>query len=352
MRVVLSGYYGMGNGGDEALLASLLQNLPATVTPVVLSGNPFETEKRYGVATCRRKSLREVVRAIYQADGLVWGGGSLMQDATSLASPFYYAGLMMLAQRLGKITIAWAQGIGPLHHAVTRWLARQTFRYCTAVSVRDDASARLLTEWKIPCTLAPDPVWAMTASPVPGFANLPAPRVAVVLRPSPQLTSSRLAAITQALKWFQDSTQTYVLLIPFQPSKDMEIAQHIHTQLPEVSQILCLDDPRMLKGVFQGVEMTIAMRLHGVIMAAAEGSRCFALSYDPKVEHLMTALNLPGWNLEHLPESPSQICQAWLECYANSDALMPEQIQGLVDRALIHRDLLHQHLCSSSLHSK
>ena len=34
MRVLLSGYYGKGNGGDEALLATLLQMLPLDVTPV------------------------------------------------------------------------------------------------------------------------------------------------------------------------------------------------------------------------------------------------------------------------------------------------------------------------------
>jgi polysaccharide pyruvyl transferase CsaB len=344
MRVVLCGYYGMGNGGDEALLASLLQLLPEAVTPVVLSGDPLETAKRHGVETCDRKSFPAVLQALRQADGFIWGGGSLIQDATSIASPLYYNGWMALAQRLGKVTIAWAQGIGPLHHPLTRWTARQTFAGCSAISVRDHASATLLKQWDIACTLAPDPVWALAASPIPGLANLPAPRVAVALRPHPQLTPERLAAITQALQWFQAATQTYILLVPFQPSKDMDIARHIHTQLPEVSQILCLDDPRKLKGVFQSVEMTIAMRFHGLIMAAAEGSRCFALSYDPKVQQLMTALNLPGWELDAIPSDPGQICQIWLECYANGDALTSDQRQSLVDRALIHRDLLHQSL--------
>ena len=34
MRAILCGDYGKGNGGDEALLASLLQMLPDGVTPI------------------------------------------------------------------------------------------------------------------------------------------------------------------------------------------------------------------------------------------------------------------------------------------------------------------------------
>jgi len=40
----------------RALLASLLQMLPADVTPLVLSGNPEETRDRYGVETCDRQA--------------------------------------------------------------------------------------------------------------------------------------------------------------------------------------------------------------------------------------------------------------------------------------------------------
>ena len=78
MRVILCGYYGMGNGGDEALLASLLQMLPASVEPIVLSGNPQETRDRYQVNAVPRKSLGAVLSALRDADAFIWGGGSLI----------------------------------------------------------------------------------------------------------------------------------------------------------------------------------------------------------------------------------------------------------------------------------
>ena len=340
VRAVLCGYYGKGNGGDEALLASLLQMLPDHVTPLVLSGNPFQTHERYGVETCDRFHPLSVLQALQQSDVLIWGGGSLMQDATSAASPIYYGGLMTLAQQLRLKTIAWAQGVGPLNRPLTRWLARRTFANCTAVSVRDRGSAALLSAWQVTFVLAPDPVWALEAVPVPGLWDLPAPRVAVTLRSHLQLTATRLNTLTRALIDFQKSTQTCILLVPFQLVQDLAIAQAIQAQLPGPSQILCLEDPKALKGVFRGVEMAIGMRYHSLIMAAAEGCRCFALSYDPKVDQLMADLALPGLHLSQIPDDPNLMSQLWLEHYVNGESLTPEQIQSLVDRALIQRDLL------------
>jgi len=344
MRVVCCGYYGKGNAGDEALMASLLQMLPSECTPCVLSGNPQQTRDRYQVAACNRMSAFDVFKVLRQSDAFIWGGGSLIQDVTSALSPLYYIGLMGLAQQMGLKTIAWAQGVGPLNRPAIRNLARQAFAGCDAVSVRDTGSAQLLSEWQIPpLVMAPDPVWALAAKPVPQPAiNLPAPRVAVNLRSHPQLTPARLATLTRALIDFQKATNTGILLVPFQASLDQEIAQSIHAQLPGKSHIFSLEDPQEIKGLFPGVEMVIGMRYHSLIMAAAEGCRCFALSYDPKVSQLMKEINIPGWELSNLPEDPNLISQSWLEHYTNGQALSDIKIKSIVDRARMHQELLHE----------
>ena len=340
MRVLLSGYYGKGNGGDEALLATLLQMLPLDVTPVVLSGNPEETHRHYGVECYNRMAFFSVFKALRSCDAFVWGGGSLIQDSTSIISPFYYGGLMALAQVMGLKTVAWGQGIGPLLRSQTRFLAQRNFAGCTQVSVRDIASSRLLSDWSIPHILAPDPVWALESKPVPELVDLPKPRIAVTLRNHPQLTENRLTNLIQALVNLQKETQTFILLLPFQKSEDLAIAEKIHTQLKDVSRVICSEDPQVLKGVFRGVEMSIGMRLHSLIMAASEGSRCFALSYDPKVNHLMEDLKIPGWDLHNLPNDVELISKTWIDYYHHGAALSPNKIQSLVNGAFLHRDLL------------
>lgn len=340
MRVLLSGYYGKGNGGDEALLATLLQMLPLDVTPVVLSGNPEETHRHYGVECYNRMAFFSVFKALRSCGAFVWGGGSLIQDSTSIISPFYYGGLMALAQVMGLKTVAWGQGIGPLLRSQTRFLAQRNFAGCTQVSVRDIASSRLLSDWSIPHILAPDPVWALESKPVPELVDLPKPRIAVTLRNHPQLTENRLTNLIQALVNLQKETQTFILLLPFQKSEDLGIAEKIHTQLKDVSRVICSEDPQVLKGVFRGVEMSIGMRLHSLIMAASEGSRCFALSYDPKVNHLMEDLKIPGWDLHNLPNDVELISKTWIDYYHHGESLSDTKIQSLVNGAFLHRDVL------------
>ena len=347
MKAVLCGYYGMGNGGDEALLASLLQMLPASVEPIVLSGNPKETSDRYQVEAVPRKSIPAVCSALRRADAFIWGGGSLMQDASSALNPIYYGGLMLLAQLLGLKTVAWAQGIGPLNKAFSRWLTRRALMGCAAVSVRDINSATLLQRWQRHYLMAPDPVWGLDREPVKGLWDLPAPRVAVALRPHRHLTEERLMSIAIALNRFQKATGVCLLLVPFQPVRDRAIAQSIASHLSGPHQIYELAQPKQIKGLFRGVEMTIGMRFHALIMSAAEGCRSFAISYDPKVDALASALSLPGYDLSPtpavlpaLPGDSDAICKAWLDCYANGDALTPDQIQSQTDRAFMHKDLL------------
>ncbi|MEN9565113.1 MAG: hypothetical protein RLZZ69_309 [Cyanobacteriota bacterium] len=340
-RAVLCGYYGMGNAGDEALLVSLLQMLPAEVEPIVLSGNPQATQKSYGVVSCDRKSTFALLKVLQQSDIFIWGGGSLMQDSTSLASPIYYAGLMALAQQKGLTTIAWAQGIGPLNKSLTRWLTKQVLLGCNAVSVRDNASAELLRNWQLKPLVAPDPVWALHSQAPPALPTTDKPIVAVVLRSHPLLTPSRLQTLIQALQDFQAKSSSFILLLPFQPAQDRAIAEQIATQLQQDHVIMSIPNPQQLKGLFKEVKMAIGMRLHSLIMAAAEGCRCFALSYDPKVTQLMSELDLPGYELKNLPNQPKIISSVWL-AQLEQQGSNSQKIQSLVDRALIHQQLLRE----------
>lgn len=339
MRVILCGYYGQDNAGDEALLVSLLQLLPPDIEPIALSANPQVTTQRYGIAACPNRNWGQIWRLMRCADGFIWGGGSLMQDVTSVTSPLYYAGLMWLAQRLGLKTIAWAQGIGPLRRSPIKWLTRQVLQGCDGISVRDQASAQLVHQWGLTALLAPDPVWLLQGRPSLE-TKTERPIVALNLRPHPSLTPERSQLLTQALIDFQYQTQTHLRLIPFQKSQDLALLEAIAAQLPGEYEVVYRADPRDCKGLFQGVTLTIGMRLHSLIMAAAEGNPCFALSYDPKVSRLMAEVGLGGWELDNLPPTVAEISQTWQHHFQQAQPLTHQQRQDIQHQTRQHQTVL------------
>ena len=88
-KIVISGYYGFANAGDEAMLAAIVKALRSTENSVkltVISGNPQITAAKYGVASIHRFNPLEIFLSLRSCDLLLSGGGSLLQDVTSKRS--------------------------------------------------------------------------------------------------------------------------------------------------------------------------------------------------------------------------------------------------------------------------
>lgn len=169
--IVISGYYGFKNSGDEAVLKSILTALAeqgkeagVEIEPVVLSIDPEWTASVYGVRSVHRMQLGEVRRAIKASDGLISGGGSLLQDATSPKTIPYYLAIIKMAQWLKKPTFIYAQGVGPVNRKIFNPMIRSVFRKCSYISVRDAQSGELLQSMGVRAEdihLVPDPVMGL-----------------------------------------------------------------------------------------------------------------------------------------------------------------------------------------------
>lgn len=339
-KAIICGYYGQGNGGDEALLLGILSRLDKEITPIVLSGNPEKTSKDYGVISYSRLGIIKQILKLGKKDLFIWGGGSLIQDVTSIKSPIYYLFLMTLAQFKGLKTIAYAQGIGPIKTPVIRWLTKMILRRCHGISVRDEASAKILEKWGIKYIIAVDPVWALPSRKRDNLELLPSPRIAVNLRSHQSLTKEKIEIISQVLIALQKEINANIIFLPFQLSKDLEICQQIANKLTKNYQILSIENPQELKGIFAAMEMLIGMRLHSLIMAGSENCKCFALSYDPKVLNLMKETGIEGYDLDCFPSSVEEITKKCLDIYYHSNPLTPEKRQSFAENALKHQQLI------------
>lgn len=279
MRVVISGYYGYGNTGDEAVLAGLLTAL-RTIDPgieaVVISGDPAATRRQHGVRAIARSSARGLWRALRAADGLVSGGGSLLQDVSSARPVAYYTGVMHVARLAGRRYTVHAQGLGPIRRASNRHLARYALERAAAVSLRDPDSIRLAGELGVrrAISFAPDPALALHP-PAAESAH-----VAIAIRPWPGI-EHQIASLRQVVSALASNMP--VIAVPMQEAMDRLIGEALVAGIGGASVApvaRSLDDQL---SVIASARAVIGMRLHALILAAAAGVPGVAISYDPKV---------------------------------------------------------------------
>ena len=112
--LLLCGYYGFSNLGDDAVLANLLSLLSPHFAVTVLSAHPHDTARQFGVRSISRTNLIAVRNAARRADLFLLGGGNLLQNETSNRSLYYYTHLLRLAKRMGCRTCLLG-GIGRLN---------------------------------------------------------------------------------------------------------------------------------------------------------------------------------------------------------------------------------------------
>ncbi|WP_433922031.1 polysaccharide pyruvyl transferase CsaB [Paenibacillus taichungensis] len=319
-KLVISGYYGFRNSGDEAVLKSILTALEeeshrsnVTIEPIVLSGDPESTTSMYGVRSVHRMKLKEVREAIKESDGLISGGGSLLQDATGLKSIPYYLGVIKLAQWLKKPTFIYAQGIGPVNRKIFNPMIRSVFKACNYVSVRDEQSAEYLRglglRWN-QIHVVPDPVMglplpeakaeevssvAVNAQGASVHTKLPVIGVSVRFWESDR---KELTAIAAGLKKLCSKKAVHLRFMPFHLPIDEQASRFVMEMLgdlgnkgSEVSITKDLTDPQLMLQEVSNCDVVIGMRLHSLIYAASQYVPPVGISYDPKIDQFMLRLD-------------------------------------------------------------
>lgn len=313
-RLVVSGYYGFHNSGDEAVLRSILLALETAaaeadmrVVPIVLSGDPEGTRQMYGVDARHRMRPAEVLAALRECDGLISGGGSLLQDATSAKTIPYYTGVLKLAQLLGKPTFIYSQGIGPVQRRWMDPLIRHVMRRSSYISVRDPESAELLGRMGVDRSrieVVPDPVMAMplpetataigASEPLADAARVPEIGVSVRYWRKDRADLDRIAA---ALATLARSREVRLRFLPFHLPDDPEASAYVMERLGAIGSstaelVAAEEDPqRMLLTVSQ-CDLLVGMRLHALIYAANQSVPLLGLSYDPKIDQFLGRLGL------------------------------------------------------------
>ncbi|HEX9795774.1 MAG TPA: polysaccharide pyruvyl transferase family protein [Anaerolineales bacterium] len=324
--ILIAGYYGFGNLGDEAILSVLLSDLSelSGAQPTVLSGNPNLTSRLHQTPAVDWRDAPAVTRALEQADWLILGGGGLIHDYWPTAHEdvltsrqhdlSYLAGLVALAGAFGVPVAGYGLGVGPLSGVEAEDLARAVLGACRWLSVRDAGSAQVIKT----LGLVRDPesveVGADLALRLPAWRSSRAGRSSQYLarafdRPktlgvslrywdfgvAPEVVQTRLA---EGLDHWLAQPGTAVRFVPFQTGAvgkyedDAAMAEGVMLRMEHGSR-----SSLELAGSFDRAaeligkcDLWLAGRYHAAIAGLVLGVPTVILSYDPKCHELASAV--------------------------------------------------------------
>lgn len=287
-KVVISGYYGFGNFGDELILSILTQHLKKLgVETVVLSSNPRKTSMEHFVNAIHSFNFHQVAGLIKQSDILISGGGSLLQDVTSVKSLLYYLWVIFTALRYKKDVIIFAQGIGPISNLVAKFLTKYFLKRCKYISVRDYKSQNLLENWGISSDLVCDPAFSLG---IPSASNEGI--VGVQLRDFSTMNNTLLNKLArQIVKDFYDKK---IRIFSLQNELDLDICKKFDGNLkslkPDIKTEIVTEN--IVQNIYE-LEYMIGMRFHALIIALKSGVKSIGINYDIKVEKLAKESGIP-----------------------------------------------------------
>ena len=295
-KILLAGYYGFGNLGDEAILEMAIKQILEITDKkniTVLSGNKEVTSRKYNVNTIDRYNVFSIANKLMKSDALVFGGGSLLQDITSKRSIYYYLFLIRLAKIMNNKVIMLSQGIGPIVNENSKRAVQSTLNYIDYITVRDKHSKEFLENLgmdKNKIFLSTDPVINLRAGENYTAKNSGRKKVCFSLRNWKNAdVSKKISLLTEKL--IESNIECY--FIPFYYNEDLELIDEVEKNIGDKAVYY---KEKLTTGdafdIIKGMDVLVGVRLHSLIFAAAANVPFAAVSYDHKVDHFANSVNM------------------------------------------------------------
>jgi polysaccharide pyruvyl transferase CsaB len=325
--VVVAGYYGFGNLGDEAILEAILHQLRGIRDGrvVVLSGNPQRTAKEHGVEAANLLAFDQILPLLNKASLLAIGGGGLLQNVFNvdrrdlleqLQRPqgglMHFFLLALAARALGCPMMTWSVGIDPaFREELAVDAAHLLVGMCDRVVVRDAESLAFCNGWKD----LRGKVW------LGADASIAHPAAGALERPDLASRSRQVLVVPRA--WYTPATHPVeggivrdiapalarvcdaiaeqghsIILAALQTGEtnleDERQAQAITANMRQSSRAQVVQPASWAEflQLAANSQAAICMRLHGAIAAVLAATPVIGIAYDPKIRVFMESVGL------------------------------------------------------------
>ena len=303
--IIICGAYGHGNAGDDAILKSIIKsvkqadrNMPITI----LAKNTMSVKKKFHVNAVYTFNIPSMIHAMRKSLLYINGGGSLIQNATSSRSLWYYLFTLRIAKFCRNKVDMYGCGIGPVvGKRNIRRVTRVLNRSVDCITLRDKDSMEELKSFgvnKPDIILSSDP--ALILPPV-GQEETELYLKKHGLAPGGRYLCFMLRTWYGFFERAEDFaecanrayeqyglTPVFLSLNVFYDTKAAE-AVISHLRVPYV----LLDDraePELIISVLSYMSAVVAMRLHGLILSSISGIPMVGVSYDPKINSFLNYL--------------------------------------------------------------
>jgi len=385
-RILISGWYGNNNVGDETILLGMLQSLREQLPDadfLVFSDDPEHTRSNYSVESFRQwpeglkrnpfvllrigfwKYLLRLAKIINQSDLFILGGGGLLQHTNFGVIPFWLSKLF-LAQLLGRPTVIYAVGVSPDHRKMDSFLIQVLGNRVKLITVRDAESKRNLIRLGVKRPLirvTADPALFIRPRPwtkdklerVLGDLGVRAerrPLIGVALAPLWSVgrkQSGQLGfndTIVKAIDALTGDLGTQVALLVENYKEDETLMENIFARIKNKEDVLILDRQFTVEenlAFISQLDLLISVRLHPLISASLVETPLVGIVAHPKVAAFLSQVGQEDYEILFEELNPRIICETVKQALRNREQIKREletNVELLRQKAILNAKLV------------
>lgn len=364
INLLIAGYHGYGNCGDEATLMAMTTNIKEMAPDVnitAISHIPELTKTEYNINSVQRFNAIEVIRAIVKSDIILSGGGTLIQNGTSTRSLLYYLTIIKVAKLFNKKVMLYSNGIGPVIGKLNRKLVKMVVDNVDLITLREEFSKKDLLDMgvkKPEIHITADAAFTLKSIPdekakyflIKEKIPLDKDIIGISVRNwnKAKYGDKYIKEIAKACDNMVKQGKT-ILFIPMEQPKDVETSKKVMYEMKQDSYILKkIYKPDEILGIIGQMKLIVGMRLHTLLFSASKNVPMIGLVYDPKIEYYLEVLNMPNGGDVRSGNIDAKRLTAQMEGMfiglERYEDILAEKINILLDKAKQNEILLNKKL--------
>lgn len=327
-RIVISGWYGYKNLGDEVILNCMseeIRNSLENTSITAMSFDPGYTEQQ-GINAVRHlpftfkgivalfvkgriPAFFKTIRAIKNADLILIGGGGFLSDWNPIAIKPWLWQIYLYKKVFKKKVMIYAIGAGPFIHPHYMNRVKDTLKYVDVITVRDEESNQQLKKCGIDnAVVTTDPVVSLSLPSEYKTVSSSKRRIGISIAPlfisglwkdSRNKYNNYLQAIVELINKINDhyKNELEIIFIPMEDEYDYNFNQEIVGKLNDASNVSIVNKGKTINEkleIMNTIDLMIGMRLHSIIISSTLGIPSLGIVYHHKVYEFLRSVGLEG----------------------------------------------------------